>query len=70
MKRGSKKTESEETDSKKPESEDTRSETPGSEKTTSDPNGIDGIRALQILGVGIAILVLVWYLLHNFLHII
>jgi hypothetical protein len=65
MKRGSKKPEGEEADNKKPESEDT-----GSEKTTSDPNGIDGIRALQILGVGIAILVMVWYILHNFLHII
>jgi hypothetical protein len=26
--------------------------------------------ALQFLGVGIAILVMVWYILHNFLHVI
>ena len=70
MKRGSKRPGNEETDSKKPESEDTGSDAMVSEKITNNPNGIDGVQALQVLAVGIAILVLVWYILHNFLHII
>jgi hypothetical protein len=68
MKRGSKRQESEETDSKKPESEDPGIENPRSEKTIPDSDGIDGIRALQILAGGMAILALAWYVLHNILH--
>jgi|WetSurMetagenome_2_1015567.scaffolds.fasta_scaffold521039_2 hypothetical protein len=70
MKRGSKKPESDETDSKKPEREEVGTDTPGSDKITIDPDGIDAIRALQFLAGGIAILALVWYVLHNILHII
>ena len=78
MKQGRKKTEKEETVRRKPEpaeggSKKAGSDDAGSFKVTSDliggnPNGIDGIRALQMIAVGIAILVLVWFVLHNILH--
>ncbi|HSA38983.1 MAG TPA: hypothetical protein P5013_08880 [Methanoregula sp.] len=78
MKQGRKNPEKEETVSRKPEpaeggSKKAGSDDAGSFKVTSDLiggnlNGIDGIRALQMIAVGIAILVLVWFVLHNILH--
>jgi hypothetical protein len=35
-----------------------------------NPNGIDAIRVLQIIAGGIAALALVWFVLHNTLHLI
>ena len=35
-----------------------------------NPNGIDAIKALQTIAVGIGILILVWLILHNILHVI
>jgi hypothetical protein len=70
MKRSSKKPDIVEAGSKKPESEDFSSGTSGSEKTTSGRNGIDAIQALIILGGAIIFLVIVWFVLHNILHIV
>ena len=80
MKQGKKKTEKDEAGSRKPEPEGAGSKKAGGDDSgsfsvTSDmiggnPNGIDGIRALQIIAGGIAVLVLVWLVLHNILHII
>jgi len=59
---------------KKPERAETGVESAGSDTVVYDnrnnPYGIDGIRALQIIAMGIAILVLVWFVLHNTLHVI
>jgi hypothetical protein len=52
---------------KKSESEDPDRDNPVSEKAPGDQNGID---ALQIIGGGIAFLVLVWLFLHNILQVI
>lgn len=80
MKQGRKKTEKEETVSRKPEpaeggSKKAGSDDAGSFKVTREmiggnPNGIDAIRALQIITGGIAVLVLVWFVLHNTVHLI
>lgn len=80
MKQGRKKIEKDPAGSRKPEPAEPVSKKAGddesgtfkvdSEMIGGNPNGIDGIRALQIIAVGIAILVLVWYLLRNILHII
>jgi hypothetical protein len=54
--------------------DETNTEIPGSDIVSRDnrdnPDGVDAIRALQIIAVGIAVLVLVWFLLHNILHLI
>lgn len=59
---------------KKPDREEKSTESAGSDivgpENRNNPNGIDGIRALQVIAVGIAILVLVWFVLRNILHII
>jgi hypothetical protein len=59
---------------KKPEREEKITESQGSDivgpENRNNPNGIDGIRALQVIAGGIAVLVLVWFVLHNILHII
>ena len=70
MKRGSRKPEVDDPEKKKPERKDPGIDRQGSEKTPGDPNGIDGIRALQLIAGGIAILILVWLVLHNILHIL
>ncbi len=80
MKQVRKKIEKEEAVSRKPEpveagSKKTGGDDSGTFKVDSDmiggnPNGIDGIRALQVIAGGIAVLVLVWYVLHNILQII
>lgn len=41
-----------------------------SDMITSNPNGIDGLKALMILGGGIATVLLFWLVLRNILHII
>lgn len=47
---------------------------PGSDvvgpENRNNPEGIDGIRLLQMLAGGLAVVLLVWLLLHNILHII
>jgi len=80
MKQGRKKTDRDEAGSRKPEPAEAGSKKSGGDdsgtfKVTSEmiggnPNGIDGIRALQMIAGGIAVLVLVWLVLHNILHII
>jgi len=59
---------------KKSERQETGMESPGSDTVFSDnrdnPDGIDGIRALQMIAGGIAILVMVWFILRNILHLI
>lgn len=59
---------------RKPEHDETSMESPGSDTVGSDnrnnPDGIDGIRALMILGGGIGILLLVWFILTYILHVI
>jgi hypothetical protein len=80
MKPGKKKTDKDEAGSRRPEPEEAGSKKAGGEdsgsfRMTSDmiggnPNGIDGVRALQMIAGGIGILVLVWLVLHNILHVI
>ncbi len=80
MKQGRKKSGKEEAVSRRPEPAEAGSKKTGSDDSGTftvdremiggNPNGIDGIRALQVIAGGIAILVLVWLVLHNFLHII
>jgi hypothetical protein len=80
MKQGSKKIEKDRAGSRKPEPVEAGSKKAGgddsgtfkvnSEMIGGNPNGIDAIRALQIITGGIAVLVLVWFVLHNILHII
>ena len=80
MKQGRKKIETEEAVSRKPEPAEAGSrKTGGDESGTSNvdsdmiggnPTGIDGIRALQMIAGGIVILLLVWLVLHNILHVI
>jgi hypothetical protein len=80
MKKGRKKIEKDEADSRKPESEEADSKKAGGDdsgtsRLTSDtiggnPNGIDGLRALMILGGGIGTVILIWLVLRNILHII
>jgi hypothetical protein len=59
---------------KKSERQEAGTESQGSDTIVPDnrdnPDGIDGIRALQMITGGIAILVLVWLILRNILHII
>ena len=80
MKRGRKKIERDEADSRILEPEGagikkTGGGDSGSFKVTSEmiggnPNGIDGIKALQMIAGGFITLLLVWLILHNILHII
>ena len=80
MKQGRKKTEKDGAASRKPEPEEAGSKNAGGDdsgtfKPDSDmiggnPNGIDGIRALQLIAGGIGLLLFVWLLLHNILHVI
>lgn len=80
MKPGRKKTEKDEAGSRKPEPE-----APGSRRTGADepgpfnvdsnmiggnPEGIDGVRALQLIAGGIIALLLIWVVLRYVLHII
>ena len=59
---------------KKPDREEKSTESPGWDSTgpenRNNANGIDGIRALQMIAGGIAALVLGWLVLHNILHLI
>ena len=78
--RGSKKIEKDEAVSRKPEPAEAGSKKAGgddsgtfkvdSEMIGGNPNGIDGIQALQMIAGGIAILVLIWFVLRDILHII
>ncbi|MFA5268486.1 MAG: hypothetical protein WC379_10990 [Methanoregula sp.] len=80
MKRGSKKIEKDDAVSRKPEPEEAGSKKTGGDDSGTfrqtremiggNPNGIDAIRALQMIAGGIAALVLIWLILHNILHII
>ncbi len=80
MKQGRKKTDRDEAGSRRPEPTEPVSKKAGSDdsgtvKVTSEmiggnPNGIDGIRALQMIAGGIAAVLLIWLVLHNILHII
>lgn len=80
MKQGRKKIDRDDAGSRKPELAEPVSKKAGGDdsgtfKVTSEiiggnPNGIDGIRALQMIAGGIAALVLGWLVLHNILHII
>lgn len=80
MKQGRKKIEKEEAVSRKPEPADTGSKKAGgddsgtfkvnSEMIGGNPNGIDGVRTLQMIAVGFIILYLGWLILRNILHII
>ena len=80
MKPGKKKTEKDVAGSRKPEPEDAGSKNAGgddsgsfkadSEMIGGNPNGIDGLLALQIIAGGLAIVMLIWLVLHNILHII
>jgi hypothetical protein len=65
MKPGNKKTKRDETHAESPDSENIIGN-----DNRNNPDGIDAIRALQMIAAGIAILALVWFVLHNFLHII
>lgn len=60
---------------KKPGRDETGVENPDGEvvvghDTRDNPHGIDAIRALQIIAGGIVILILIWFILRNILHII
>jgi|WetSurMetagenome_2_1015567.scaffolds.fasta_scaffold316939_1 hypothetical protein len=80
MKRGSKKNEKDDVGSRKPEPEEAGSKKTGgddsgtfrqtSEMIGGNPDGIDAIRALQMIAGGIIALALTWMILHNILHII
>ena len=80
MKPGKKKIEKDEAGSRRPEPEDPGSKKAGGDDSGSfrvtpemiggNPNGIDGIRALQMIAGGIAAVLLIWLVLHNILHII
>jgi len=65
MKPGRKKTGRDETSVENPDSD-----TIAGSDNRNNPDGIDAIRTLQVIAAGIAILALVWFVLHNFLHII
>lgn len=80
MKQGKKKIEKEEADTGKPEPAEAGSKKTGgdesgtfkvdSEMIGGNPNGIDAIRALQMIAGGLAVIILIWYILHNILRII
>jgi hypothetical protein len=80
MKPGRKKQDKEEAGSRKPEpAEGGSKKTGGDDSGTfrvdstmigSNPDGIDAIRAFQMITGGIAVLVLAWFVLHNILHVI
>jgi hypothetical protein len=80
MKQGRKKTEKDGAASRKPEPEEAGSKKAGGDDSGNfrvdsnmiggNPNGIDGIRALQLIAGGIGLLLLIWLVLHNILHII
>jgi hypothetical protein len=80
MKPDRKKPDKDETGSRKPEPEEAGSKKTGggdsgtfkvdSDMVGGNPNGIDAIRALQVIAMGIAVLVLVWLVLHNVLNVI
>lgn len=70
MKRGSKKTDKDETGSKKAAGDDSGSFRVTSDMIGGNPDGIDAIRVLQLIAGGIAALVLIWFILQNMLHVI
>jgi hypothetical protein len=80
MKQGRKKTEKDGAASRKPEPEEAGSKNAGGDdsgtfKVTREmiggnPNGIDGIRALQMIAGGIIALIVIWMILHNILHVV
>ena len=80
MKPGKKKIEKDEAGSRRPEPEEAGSKKAGGDDSGSfrvtpemiggNPNGIDGIRALQMIAGGIAAVLLIWLVLRNILHVI
>jgi hypothetical protein len=78
MKRGSKKTDKDVAGSREPEeagSKKTGGDDSGSFKATremigGDPEGVDIIRVFQMITGGIIVVLLIWVILHNILHII
>ena len=80
MKRGSKKTDKDVAGSRKPEPEDAGSKKAGGDDSGSirvspemiggNPDGIDALRVLQMIAGGIAVVLLIWLVLHNILHVI
>lgn len=80
MKQGRKKIGKEEAVSRKPEPAEAGGRKTGGDDSGTfnvdgdmiggNPNGIDGIRALQVIAGGIAILALAWLVLRSILHII
>lgn len=80
MKPGKKKTDKDEAGSRRPEPEEAGSKKAGgddsgsfkvnSEMIGGNSNGIDGLRALQVIAGGMALVMLIWLVLHNILHVI
>jgi hypothetical protein len=80
MIQGRKKIEREETGSGKPEpalagskkagSDDSGTFKVDSEMIGGNPDGIDAIRALQMIAGGIIALLVIWVILHNILHVV
>jgi len=80
MRPGKKKIEKDEAGSRRPEPEEAGRKKAGGDDSGSfrvtpemiggNPNGIDGVRALQMIAVGIIILELGWLILRNTLHVI
>lgn len=78
MKPGKKKTEKDEAGGRKPEPEKADSKKAGGDDSGSfrvdsnmiggNPNGIDGLQALRVITGGIALVMLIWLVLHNILH--
>ena len=67
---GSRKPEPEEAGSKKAGGDDSGSFRVSPEMIGGNPNGIDALRALQVIAGGIATIMLIWLVLHNILHMI
>ena len=59
---------------KKSEYHDTRIDGPDSDSVGSDtrnnPNGIDALRILQVAAVAVCLVLFIWFILRNLLHII
>ena len=55
-------------ESKEPETDESDVYKLTGDQISSDKTGIDGVRALQIITVGIAVLLLIWWVLRNILH--
>ena len=70
MKRGAGNREPEEAGSTKAGGDDSGTFKVDCEMIGGNPNGIDGIRALQMIAGGIIALLVIWMILHNILHVI